>query len=451
MDSSIEYKKIVDLVADRMGLAFNDHREKLLQDALKRMLSSDLTLAKILTTLLCEPETHPLWRTIIQVLTVGETYFFRNQAHLKALRENVLPELIERRRKMGTRLLRIWSAGCATGEEPYSLAMMLHDLLSDIDLWSIDLIGTDINEEFLGRARAGFYRSHSFRGETPQWLQARWFQAKDGGFEIAPEIRRMVRFMPLNLIRDEYPIANTVDIVLCRNVTIYFDRKQTQYVMNRMYDVLGVDGWLIIGHSEPQPEIYDAFISRNFENAIFYQKPPQKQCVTPVAQVGFAPRPAAPIVFASNTQTIPTRVPAAVVEAVPEPVHMGMLEQALAAANNEQWGEAFRLLEQAERDDVLLPQLHYLRGLIHMQTNDLPSAIEALRQALYCDPSFALAHYTLGELYEKTGTMVEAQRHWHRARKVLTHFDPQEILPFGNDLTVEMLNGLLDYRLRKLS
>ena len=96
-----------------------------------------------------EKETHPLWRSIIQSLTVGETYFFRNQAHLKALRDSVLPDLIARRRKVGGRHLRIWSAGCATGEEPYTIAMMLHDLLPDIEAWSIDLLATDINEEFL--------------------------------------------------------------------------------------------------------------------------------------------------------------------------------------------------------------------------------------------------------------------------------------------------------------
>ena len=451
MDSSIEYQEIVDLVATRMGLAFNDHREKLLQGTLNRMLSSDLTLSKLLTTLTFEPESHPLWRTIIQALTVGETYFFRNQAHLKALRDKVLPDLIEQRRAAGNRQLRIWSAGCATGEEPYTLAMMLHDLLKDFNLWSIDLIGTDINEEFLERARIALYRSHSFRGETPEWLQQRWFQATESGFELSSEIRRMVRFLPLNLISDEYPVANSIDIILCRNVTIYFDRKQTQHVMNHMYDVLGVGGWLIIGHSEPQPEVYDAFITRNFENAIFYQKPRQHEESTHAAQTWVAPAPVAPAFGALYPKTIPMSAPAPMKEAAPEPNQTRLLEQALAAANNEHWIEAFRLLEQAERDDVLLPQLHYLRGLIHLQTNDLPSATEALRQALYCDPSFALAHYTLGELHEKTGTIAQAHQHWHRARKALAHHDPQEILPFGNDLTVEMLNGLLDYRLRKLS
>ena len=126
-----------------------------------------------------------------------------------------------------------------------------------------------------------------------------------------------------------------------------------------------------------------------------------------------------------------------------------LLAQAMVAANNEDWGKAFQLLEQIEDVDVLLPQLHYLRGLIHIHMEDTRSANEALRQALYCDPSFALAHYTLGELYEKTGTLGEAHQHWQRARKVLAQQNPQDLLPFGDDLTVEMLNGLLDYRLRE--
>ena len=258
------------------------------------MLTPEETLSNLLATLKNKPESYPAWRMIIQALTVGETYFFRNQAHLKALRESVLPDLIEQRRRAGDRRLRIWSAGCASGEEPYSLAMLLRDLVPDIESWSIDLLGTDINEFFLERARQGFYRSHSFRGETRDWLQQRWFTASEGGFQLVPEIRRMVRFESLNLISDTYPIAASMDIILCRNVTIYFDREETRRVMGRMYDTLAENGWLIVGHSEPQPEIYDAFTARNYENAIFYQRSlrnPNDYSTTSLENV---PQPVAP-------------------------------------------------------------------------------------------------------------------------------------------------------------
>src|SRR5690606_16071162 len=113
------------------------------------------------------------------------------------------------------------------------------------------------------------------------------------------------------------------------------------------------------------------------------------------------------------------------------------------------WGEAFQLLDEIESADVLQPQIHYLRALIQLQMGDRAASLVSLRQAVYCDPSFALAHYTLGELHEKAGALDEAARYWRRAQKSLAQLDPQQPLPFAEDMTVEMLKGLLDYRLMK--
>src|SRR5690606_9927070 len=172
-----EYEQVVQLISTRVGLQFNDHRHKTLQTALDQLLVSGelANLPDLLARLETSENSDSLWQQIIQALTVGETYFYRNQAHVNALYQHVLPTLIEARRKAGCRQLRIWSAGCATGEEPYTLAMILHDLIPDIDNWSISLLATDVNLDYLKRARAGYYRTPSFRGETPDWGQERWF------------------------------------------------------------------------------------------------------------------------------------------------------------------------------------------------------------------------------------------------------------------------------------
>ena len=457
MESNSEHNRIAEYVSTRLGIVINHHRHKVLNDHLQRMLAMYAleSLSDLYDTLRKEPDTHPMWQHIIDVVTIGETYFFRNQAHLNALNKHVLPELIEKKRSSGQRYIRIWSAGCATGEEPYSIAMLLRDLIPDIDAWSIHLLGTDLNEHFLERARAGFYRPHSFRGETPGWLQAKWFTAEDNGFQLKSEIRNMVQYAPLNLILDDFPkVANgtkDIDMIICRNVTIYFDREQTQQLVNRFHESLVNDGWLIVGHSEPQPVVYDAFKACNFENAVFYHKSKSVK-VEPVAapRKEFVPRSVA------KTSTLPRTEP--LIEPVPKPVPvknapddaeqiMTLWEAARRAADNEEWGEAFRLLERAELSDVLQPETHYLRALMLIQMNDHDSAELSLRQALYCDPAFALAHYTLGELREKNGALAEAHRHWQHARKALSAFQPDEPLAFDNDLTVEMLNSLLDYRL----
>lgn len=135
-----------------------------------------------------------LWEDLVSRLTVGETYFFRNMAQFSALREQILPPLIQCRRDEGRRLLRIWSAGCASGEEPYSLAILLRELLPDIHDWSIAILATDINRNALAQAAAGVYKDRSFRTDTPTYIRARYFQPNRQGLELKPFIRQMVQF-----------------------------------------------------------------------------------------------------------------------------------------------------------------------------------------------------------------------------------------------------------------
>ena len=460
MDYNADYNKIADLVSARLGVTLNPHRYKILRDHLERLASEGNDLIVIFDMLSHSSEEAPLWQNLIEVMTIGETYFFRNKAHFHALRHDVLPGLIAMKRRDGNKVLRLWSAGCATGEEPYSIAILLRDLLPDIDTWTIDLLATDLNEDFLDRARTGCYRPHAFRGETPEWVQRRWFKVQEGGYQLLDTVREMVHFAPLNLITGDFPSIATgtynLDLIICRNVTIYFDRAQTMNIVNRFYDALSDGGWLVVGHSEPQAEVYDSFITRNFENAIFYQK--SEQSVDELHEPVFYPLQSSlpaveqhvmPEILSAIPQVAATEQEVELTVSSVSPDMLELWDAAREAADTEAWGLAFQLLDEAEQLDMLQPQTHYLRALIYMQMDNMQSAVYALRQALYCDPAFALAHYTLGELYEKTGAVAEAERHWKRAQNVLSGFAPQEALPFTSDLTVEMLNGLLDYRLNQ--
>jgi chemotaxis protein methyltransferase CheR len=208
-------------------------------------------------------------------------------------------------------------------------------------------------------------------------------------------------------------------------------------------------GWLIVGHSEPQPGVYQQYVTHNMENTILYQKlvqmpAPRQAWYEPVVRVNppVHAKPEAP-----RRPILPTRVETKTVVAASSKIDI--LAQARAAANNENWATAYRLLKEAEADDVLQPQIHYLRALIQMQQGDLTASMNSLRQAIYCDSSFALAHYMLGELHEKAGAINEARRHWRRAQQSLIGLDPQQPLMFADDLTAEMLNGLLNYQLNK--
>lgn len=201
------------LIASRLGLDFPERRQADLERGLVRALQTgaisdpEIYLAWLATL----PDESPEWRRLAGHLTVGETYFFRDRACFEALEQQVLPSLIAARRADGVLRIRIWSAGCATGEEPYSLAILLDRLLFDLSDWALTILATDINPEALETARRGRYREWAFR-ETPAWVRDRYFQRRGGEtLELDPRIRRMVTFAPLNLAEDGYPniVTNT--------------------------------------------------------------------------------------------------------------------------------------------------------------------------------------------------------------------------------------------------
>lgn len=266
------YLRFRDLLKERAGLNYPEHRRDDLVHGLAQVLgASDYSS---LESLYQDATTSGAgWDLLLTYLTVGETQFFRNEAQFQALRAHVFPDLIERRKHLRT--LRIWSAGCATGEEPYSIAILLTELMPDIAQWSISILATDINPQFLSRARDSLYGGWSFR-ETSDSLRERFFTPEQGRWRLHAEIRRMVTFARLNLVEDSYPAltngTSALDIIICRNVTIYFDGTTTRQVVERFYSALVPGGWLLVGHSEPQSSTYHQFETHNFPNAIFYRK-----------------------------------------------------------------------------------------------------------------------------------------------------------------------------------
>ena len=195
-------------------------------------------------------------------LTVGETYFFREKKSFESLEWEILPQLIDGRRK-GSRGLRIWSAGCATGEEPYSIAILLSKLLPDLNSWNITVLATDINPRFLSKASRGVYREWSFR-DTPGWVQGKYFKKRGGYFEILPDIKTMVTFAYQNLAEDAYPSlvgnTNAMDIILCRNVLMYFTPDMQRKVIQNLHRCLVDGGWLIVSLGEIYDDLFPQFV-----------------------------------------------------------------------------------------------------------------------------------------------------------------------------------------------
>lgn len=406
------------------------------------------------------PLDDPLWQRILANVTINETYFFRNRAHFDALQHHVLPPLITARRMNGQRYLRIWSAGSATGEEPYSIAILLREMLPDIEDWSITILATDINKNNILTAHQGVFKRGAFRTETREGIRDRWFEEADGGsaYRLHPVVRAMVQFRLLNLISDNYPSYDNntmgMDLILCRNVTIYFDKQRTTAVVKRFNQALTGGGWLLVGHSEPQPEVYDAFETHILGGATFYRKPAELPLAVQRQPVGAAsqhqPHPKPPKQTRKSSPAAPTVTPrpAAPDHTVDSALDPDTLwQQARQAADGESFDTALSLLSLLEAADMFQPQVYYLRGLIQIQMADLAAAEVALRQAIYCDPGFVLAHYTLGELAAQAGEREMALRHWQRARRGLSVADREASIPYEEGLTVEALDDLLRYRI----
>lgn len=209
---------------------------------------------------------------IMDLLTTNETYFFREAFQLKAFTDEIVPELVAFKEKKGDRSLRIWSAGCSTGEEPYTIAMLLLEM-GRFKGWRLEIIGTDISHRVLQHARKAVYGRSSFRATNESYVK-RYFQEQDNGFKVADEVRELVTISQLNLVdQDRLALLGRMDVIFCRNVIIYFDQTAKKRVVDEFYKSLIQGGYLLLGHSESLMNISTAFTLRHLKNDMVYQKP----------------------------------------------------------------------------------------------------------------------------------------------------------------------------------
>ncbi|KAF0162625.1 MAG: chemotaxis protein methyltransferase CheR [Rhodocyclaceae bacterium] len=400
----------------------------------------------------------PLTRHQIEVLashlTVGETYFFREKMSFEALEQHILPQLI-RACAPAERRLRIWSAGCCTGEEPYSVAMLLDRLIPDQQDWNITLLATDLNPGFLRKAAEGVYGEWSFR-DTPDWVRERYFRRrKDQRFEILPHIRKRVTFSCLNFADDVYPSlvtnTNAMDVILCRNVLMYFSPAWVEKVARNFHRSLVDGGWLVVGPAETSNRLFPQFEAIPFPGAVFYRKTQGAGLQAGAAGYSvpsfdlFDPLP--------ETLQMPAAVANASVQSVAaEPVAShpsnrderdALCRMAHSCANQGKLAEAIGWCEKAIAADKLDPATHYLLATILQEQGENELAVRSLLRALYLDPDFVLAHFSLGNLRLSQGRQREARRHFDNAQTLLHAHTQDEILPESEGLTAGRLGEIV--------
>ena len=269
------FRLIRDIIRDYCGLYFDDSSKYLLEKRLSRRIRNHNLndFRDYYRFIRYDKNYDDELAAIIDLLTVNETYFFREQNQLKAFSEEILKELREKNR--ASRSLRIWSAGCSTGEEPYTLAMLINEH-GDFNGWDIEIYGSDINQRVLQAARKGIYRKNSFRTADPYFV-GKYFTDEGGSLRISDGIKKYVHFSYLNLL-DPFKtrFLGKMDIVLCRNVLIYFDGPSRKKVIENFYERLVEGGYLLLGHAESLINISTAFTLKHFRNDMVYQKPEGK-------------------------------------------------------------------------------------------------------------------------------------------------------------------------------
>ena len=244
-----DFKRLRELVHARTGIALSEAKRALVYGRLARRLRK-LNLRSFADYCeLVENDDSSELEELTNAITTNLTSFFRENYHFEQLANEVIPQLAAR--GAGPRRLRLWSAGCSTGEEPYSLSVVLHEAAARIPKWDIKLLATDIDSKVVATAREGIYASDRFTGVAVERVQ-QWFEPVPGrpGFSVASsELKSLITFKQLNLL-DPWQMKGPFDIIFCRNVVIYFDKPTQRELFDRMAEIQEPGGWLFIGHSE---------------------------------------------------------------------------------------------------------------------------------------------------------------------------------------------------------
>jgi chemotaxis protein methyltransferase CheR len=266
------FRLMRDFIRDYCGIFFDDDSQYLLEKRLSRRLRTFhfTNFRDYYRYLLYHHNRDEELAAIIDILTVNETYFFREQNQLKAFSEEILPELKKTNKEK--KRLRIWSAGCSTGEEPYTIAILVLET-GAFNNWTIEVFGSDINQRVLQGARSGVYRKNSFRTTEPYFLR-KYFKEQESLFRISDSVKQYVNFSHLNLLDPvKTKLAGTVDVIFCRNVLIYFDYPSRKKVVDMFHDRLADGGYLLLGHAESLMNISTAFTLKHLKYDMVYQKP----------------------------------------------------------------------------------------------------------------------------------------------------------------------------------
>lgn len=470
-----KYSDVWKLISARLGLEFPESRHS---SVLRNLASASVVfgfkdfnefIKWLLTVDLKKDEIVEL----ASYLTITETFFWREPNVFSAFIDFIIPELLKLK-KDGDRTIRIWSAGCSTGEEPYSLAIALQRCIPDIKDWNIKILATDINPKALKKATTGIYTKWSFRN-CPSWLQSGYFRnLGNERYEIVPKIKEMVTFKNLNLTEDVFPSftndTHSMDIIFCRNVLMYFTDEWVSRISRNLFKTLNRDGWFVVASCELSSYVFPQFRPVNFHDAILYRKGDNDFNTVDFSPIAFVPEKnksagdeemkhflSTDTGNVNNPFIIPDHVVDLTMSEMENVTDKGLIADQFMAvdmifkisrlANKGQLQEALSLCNEGIVKDKLDIGLYYLRASILQELDSHNDAIVSLRQAIYLDPNFIMGHFALGNLFIRQNKMRNARNHFKNVLDLISNLENDDIIPESDGLSVKYIKDIVKVNL----
>ena len=336
------------------------------------------------------------WKIILDALNISETYFLRDAGQFEILEKHIIPSILEKNNV--SKKINIWSAGCSTGEEPYSIAILLNELLPNIASWDISVLATDVNEKSIEKAMEGNYMEWSFREMPPEKVTKHFTQRKNL-YQVNDSIKKNIQFRVNNLLETAY--HNEFDLILCRNVFIYFDDNSKKTVLNKFDRSIKENGYMLLGHSEAPHLIPDSFESIVNQKSIYYRK---KIISSPVNISETNNLPKTKIEIKKNiSQTTPQKVFKAQFDN-----SKNKIELAKNLTNNGHLPEAEKILQNILAENPSNHEAIFLQGQILEAKGNFDSAENRYKKAIYLEPLFLESYLNLSNLYTSLNKMEEA-------------------------------------------
>jgi chemotaxis protein methyltransferase CheR len=408
------------------------------------------------------------YELLISELTIGETYFFREKSIFSALETKVLPQIIQA--NSHSRKIRIWSAGCATGEELYSISILMQNRFSEeLKGWDVTLLGTDINRKFLNSANEGKYRRWSFR-EVDESLVEDCFERDGEYFILKPRYRTGICFQYHNLVSNPFPSIldnlGNFDLVMCRNVMIYFDKSVLQKIIQGFQRSLKEGGYLVVGHAEHMGAMFKEFQILKTDAGIIYQKKDlsgffetQKMNISPAIIKDKNPDYLQSLKNSKFLDKLGPIKTSAIknnsdISANPESakhiIELKSFEKLQALLHEGDWTGAYAEAQSLEGSHKLNVLWQFYNAIICDSLGFSQRAEEHLRKTIYLDRKFILGHYHLALFYYRNKDMMKSKKSFLNVNDLLSQMAADEKVPYSEGITVQQLRELAGFHLEVL-